>query len=66
MIKAPSKGKSEPEADSRDPRIIVVMPESLVEACNQYRFDARLENRSAAIRALIEAGLEAKGKKVKK
>lgn len=40
-------------------RVITPMPKSLVEAVDNYRFDARVPSRAEAIRRLIQAGLRA-------
>jgi hypothetical protein len=40
-------------------RVLLVMPTSLVEAIEDYRYDSRVPSRSEAIRRLLAAGLEA-------
>jgi metal-responsive CopG/Arc/MetJ family transcriptional regulator len=40
-------------------RILMVMPRSLVEAIDDYRFGNRVPSRSEAIRRLLAAALEA-------
>ena len=43
----------------RDQRVITPMPDELVKAIDDYRFENRMLSRSAAVRRLIEMGLEA-------
>ena len=57
-----------PDATTQEPlseRIIIPMSKSMVRLINGYRSDSKIESRSAAIRRLIERGLQAekKGKK---
>ena len=46
-------------------RIITPMSKRLVRLVATYRLESKIESRSAAIRRLIERGLEAEGKKGK-
>jgi len=43
----------------KDPRIIIPIPQELLDRINEYRFDARKPTRAEAIRHLLELGLEA-------
>lgn len=45
--------------NQRDQRVITPMPDELVKAIDDYRFEHRMLSRAAAIRRLIEMGLEA-------
>ena len=45
--------------DKNTLRIITPLPETLVLAVDDYRFGNRFASRAAAIRALLEMGLEA-------
>lgn len=47
------------QAELNSERIITPMPKSLVEALDNYRFETRAPSRAAAIRRLIQLGLEA-------
>ena len=47
-------------------RVITPMPKPLVARVDDYRFANRVPSRSAAIRELLEAGLEAKAKASRK
>ena len=63
MIKtAPAK----PERFVAPERVLLPMPTALLEAVEDFRYTERIPSRAEAIRELIEAGLAAKGKKVKK
>jgi metal-responsive CopG/Arc/MetJ family transcriptional regulator len=46
-------------AEPQDTRIITPMPSSLVAKIDDYRFRERLPSRAAAIRTLVEKGLNA-------
>ena len=48
-----------PMTNQRDQRVITPMPDELVKAIDDYRFEHRMLSRAAAIRRLIEMGLEA-------
>ncbi len=47
-----------------DTRKIVSLPARLAEAINDFRFDQRINTEAEAIRILLEAGLQAKGRRV--
>lgn len=46
-------------SDQRDQRVITPMPDELVKAIDDFRFEQRMPSRAATIRRLIELGLEA-------
>jgi hypothetical protein len=50
---------AKPQRDAE--RIVTPMPAKLVERIDDFRWTHRLPSRAAAIRQLVEAGLEAKG-----
>jgi hypothetical protein len=45
--------------DSRWKRIITPMPDSLIKAIEDYRFENRFASRAEAVRHLIEMGIKA-------
>lgn len=47
-----------------DTRKIVSLPAALAKAIEDFRFEERIATEAEAIRRLIEAGLEARGRKV--
>jgi len=53
--KSANSGMNEPNSE----RIITPMPQSLVQAIDDFRFNQRAPSRAEAIRRLIELGLEA-------
>ena len=58
-----------PDAITQEPltqRIIIPMSERMVRLIQDYRGRSQIESRSAAIRRLIERGLEAEKKGAKK
>ena len=54
-----------PRVKEHDMRKAVSIPRELAEAIADYRFDERISTESEAIRLLIVAGLQAKGRTVK-
>jgi len=48
------------------PILTLAVDKELLERINDFRFDNRIENRSEAIRMLVEKGLEEYKKKAKK
>lgn len=48
-------------AEDKDPRIITPMPQSLLDAIDNFRFGVRLPSRAEAIRQLVQLGLKAAG-----
>ena len=48
--------------DSKDPRVIVQMSQSLLDRVDEHRFSGRFATRAAAIRELLETALNAKAK----
>lgn len=44
-------------------RLTVELPQELAKRVSDYRFDNRIASKVAALRDLIEAGLEAKGQR---
>lgn len=51
-----------PRNKEMDTRKIVSLPAALAEAIADFRFSERINTEAEAIRILIEAGLEAKGR----
>ena len=47
-------------------RKIVSFPEWLLQAVEDYRYDTRIPSEAEAIRTLIEVGLRAEGRKIKR
>ena len=54
-----------PRVKEHDVRKAVSLPRELAEAIADYRFEERISTESEAIRLLIVAGLQAKGRTVK-
>lgn len=50
----------------KDPRVITPIPQSLLTAIDDFRFNNRLASRSETIRQLIALGLEAAARRKKK
>jgi len=48
-----------------DTRKIVSLPAELAQAIDDFRFEMRIRTEAEAVRRLLEAGLEAHGRKVK-
>jgi len=48
--------------DSKDPRVIVQMSQSLLDRVDEHRFSGRFATRAAAIRELLETALTVKTK----
>jgi metal-responsive CopG/Arc/MetJ family transcriptional regulator len=51
---------------SEKPKILFVIDKALFDRVEDYRFENRINNRSEAIRRLIEAGLESLSKAPRK
>jgi hypothetical protein len=47
-------------------RVITPMPATMVKAIAEYRFDARCDTKSEAVRRLIEIGLKTEARRLKK
>ena len=57
------------ETDTKEPlgeRLIIPVSKTLLEQIKDFWHDNRLDSKAEAARALIEAGLKAEGKRVKK
>lgn len=59
-------GDEREDSEQLTERIITPMSKQMVSDISDYRFSARVETRSEAIRRLIQAGLEAERKRGKK
>ena len=51
---------------SKKPTIIFITEKDLFDRIEDFRFDNRIANRSETVRVLVEAGLKAKTKSLKK
>ena len=54
-----------PPEKRMDTRKIVSLPAELAKAIDDFRFEMRIRSEAEAVRRLIEAGLEAQGRKIK-
>jgi metal-responsive CopG/Arc/MetJ family transcriptional regulator len=50
---------------TKQPYVTVVLDDNLLKKIQDFRFENRIENRSTAIRMILEAGLKALTKPVK-
>ena len=51
------------DAEAISERIVITLPPALLQSIQDYRFGNRINSQSAAVRRLIELGLEAEKKK---
>ena len=45
------------DAEMNSERIVITLPPTLLQSIQDYRFDNRIDSKSAAVRRLIELGL---------